>query len=123
MATPVVTFRRGSTYISNISDRKTCYGLVGELAVGGLLFDTLERFVLKDLDFVHLTPRDYMKAVMYWHSRLGRAINPWNGTGPNDRSRPVKCVSVRGGSRRDPLLPNDVLARRPNGSPLSAVSA
>ena len=46
MATPVVTYTRGSTYISDISGGKTCYGLVGQLAAGGLLFDTLERFAL-----------------------------------------------------------------------------
>ncbi len=83
MATPVVTYERGSHYIKNISGSKTCYGLVGELGVGGLLFQTLERFQLSGLDFVHLKPQDYTTAVMYWHPKLGRVINPWNGLGPN----------------------------------------
>jgi len=89
MATTVVSYTRGSTYITNLHDGTVCYGLVGEMVVGGLTFDTIERFALKHLDFVHLAAQDYMSAVMYWHSKLGRVINPWNGTGPNSRQNNI----------------------------------
>jgi hypothetical protein len=89
MATTVVSYTRGTTYISNISGGKTCYGLVGEMAVGGLLFETIERFSKEGLDFVHLKPQDYMLAIMYWHDRLGRVINPWAGNGPSKQQNNI----------------------------------
>ena len=89
MATTVVTYTRGTTYIKEIKDGKTLYGLLGDLVVGGLAFDSIERFNLHHGDFVHLKPQDYMSAVMYWHSKLGRVINPWNGTGPSDKQNNI----------------------------------
>jgi len=89
MATTVVTYTRGSTYIKNVSHGKTCHGLVGWMVVGGLTFQTIERFSKEGLDFVHLKPKDYMSAVMYWHSKLGRVINPWQGTGPNHQQNNI----------------------------------
>jgi len=89
MATPVVTYTRGSTYIKNISDGKTCYALLGDIVVVGLAFDAIERFNLTGLDFVHLNPRDYMPAVMYWNEGQGRVINPWNGYGPTKKQNNI----------------------------------
>lgn len=89
MATPVITYSRGSSYIKNVSGDKTCYALVGELAVGGLLFETLERFTLTGMDYVHLRAQDYMSAIMYWHSKLGRVVNPWAGTGPTSKQNNI----------------------------------
>jgi len=83
MVATVLAYTRGSTYIKNVSGGKACYGLVGELQVHGYLFETIERFSLDGLDFVHLKAQEYSGAVMYWHSTLGRVLNPWNGLGPN----------------------------------------
>src|SRR5207253_10383463 len=46
MATTVVSYTRGSTYIKEIRNGKTLYGLLGDMVVGGLAFDTIERFSL-----------------------------------------------------------------------------
>lgn len=84
MATTVVTYTRGSTYLSELSNGTHYYGLIGTLTVGGLEFDSLENFDLniKNIDTVHLKARDYTSAVMYWHTKLNcYVINPWNGTG------------------------------------------
>src|SRR5262245_25359767 len=92
MATTVVTYTRGSTYISENSDGTSYYGLIGTLTVGGLEFDSLENFDLniKNVDTVHLKPRDYMSAVMYWHTKLKcYVINPWNGTGPTHKQNNI----------------------------------
>lgn len=97
MATTVVSYERGTTYVTNIADSDTCYALVGSLWVGGLAFDTLERFSLKKKpDFVHLSAKDHTTAVMYWHSKLGRVINPLNGTGT---SKLYNNILVHAGSK------------------------
>lgn len=85
----VVTYSRGAKYISDVSGGKTCYGLLGTLAVGGQSYDTVERFVLTGMDYVHLAAQDYPTAVMYWHAKLGRIINPWNGYGPNSKQNNI----------------------------------
>ena len=54
MATAVVTYERGTTYITNISGGKTYYAATGSLWVGGLRFDTIERYDPIGLDLVHL---------------------------------------------------------------------
>src|SRR5438552_2452791 len=85
MATPVVFYTRGTTYVSNVSKGQTYYALIGTLTAPGLEFDSLENFDLNInyVDTVHLKPRDYPSAIMYFHSRLKcYVINPWNGTGP-----------------------------------------
>lgn len=89
MAIKVVSYTRGTTYVTNISGGKTAYGLVGTLWIGGLAFDTLERFALDGIDFVHLAAKDYSGAVMYWDSKRSRVLNPWNGYGPNSRQNNI----------------------------------
>ena len=99
MATTVITYTRGSTYISEYHDGTYYYGLIGTLTVGGLKFDSLENFNLnrKTVDTVHLKAQDYISAVMYWHTNLKcYVINPWNGTGPNDKQN---NILVHSGSR------------------------
>lgn len=88
MATAVVIYERGTTYITNISDSKTCYAVTGSLTVGGLRFDTIERFAKTGEDFVHLVARDY-DAVMYWLASKGRVLNPWNGYGPSEKQNNI----------------------------------
>ncbi len=91
MAAPVViTYTRRATYISDVSGGKTCYGLLGTLVIAGRSYDTVERFALTGLDYVHLGAQSYAKtAVMYWHAKLGRIINPWNGHGPNPKQNNI----------------------------------
>jgi hypothetical protein len=90
MARPVVTYERGSTYISHVSAGKTCCGLVGTLTVGGLAFDTIERFDMTSVpDFVHLPAGDFARAVMYWHAAKKRIIHPWAGKGPTQKQENI----------------------------------
>lgn len=97
MATSAVIYERGTTYVTNISGGKTCYGLVGEIWIGGLCFETLERFSLKDkVDFIHLAKGDYAGAVMYWDTKRGRVLNPWNGAAT---SKQLNNILVHRGSR------------------------
>jgi hypothetical protein len=128
MATAVVTYERGTTYITNISDSETCHAVTGSLMVGGLMFDTIERYKPKGVDFVHLVQRDY-NGVMYWHASKGRVINPWNGYGPNAKQNNILvhrgvrpshfegCIGpgFLGKGGKDPTLPSapDVMADGP----------
>lgn len=92
MARKLVTYERGTTYVSNIVSGSTpCYGLVGTLWIGGLAFDTLERFELdlKTKDYVHLPKGDYLRAVMYWHSGKKRVIHPWAGKAPSQKQENI----------------------------------
>jgi hypothetical protein len=90
MARPVVTYERGSTYVSHVSGGKTCCGLVGTLTVTGMAFDTIERFDKTSVpDFVHLPARDFPRAVMYWHPAKKRIIHPWAGEGPSQKQENI----------------------------------
>ncbi|WP_426956422.1 hypothetical protein [Muricoccus radiodurans] len=100
MATHVVSYQRDTSYVTNISKGATCYAVLGTMTVGGTTFRTFERFSMMadrpENDFPHLAPGDYTTAVMYWHGKLGRVINPYNGTGPSKR---YNNVLVHAGSR------------------------
>ena len=89
MTTPIVTYERGTSYVTNVAGGATCYGLVGKMVCAGTTFATFERFSMRandpTQDFPHLDAGDYATAVMYHHARLGRIINPYNGYGPSKR--------------------------------------
>ncbi len=90
MARPVITYERGSTYISHVSKKSgTCCGLVGTLTIAGLTFDTLERFDMTPRDYVHLPAGDFARAIMYWHSEKARIIHPWAGDAPSEKQENI----------------------------------
>lgn len=83
MADTVLRYVRGTKYVKNLpkapegGNAKPAHGLVGELWVGGLCFDTLERmdgYVKMEGD------QDYANSTMYWHSKYkSYVVNPYLG--------------------------------------------
>jgi hypothetical protein len=85
MATdPVITYIRGTEYVKHwyqpkpddedFGDGKArfAYGLVGELWVGGLRFDTMERIGKINMQ----GDRDYQRSSMFFDTSRGYVINP-----------------------------------------------
>lgn len=76
MAVTVLEYKRGDRYVKSTSGGKTAHGLVGELWVHGLCYDTIERMD----GYVALDGgRSYPHSTMYWHKRLRcYVVNPWH---------------------------------------------
>lgn len=82
MADTVVTYVRGDRYVTNIPSKggvasPKAHALVGELWIGGLCYDALERMD----GYVNMEgDQDYANSTMYWHSKYDSyVINPWLG--------------------------------------------
>ena len=81
MTASVIRYVRGNTFVKNIQGTggiaKTCHGLVGELWIGGLCFDAIERMD----GYINMTGgSDYSNSTMYWNAHYGSyVINPWLG--------------------------------------------
>ncbi|OYW14819.1 MAG: hypothetical protein B7Z46_01930 [Hydrogenophilales bacterium 12-64-6] len=88
-----VTYRRGRSYVQNRYQAKgpdkqplvkdgrpvmqTAHGLVGELWVHGLMFETIERMD----GYMHMKGgQTYRNSTIYWNGHYGSyVINPWLG--------------------------------------------
>lgn len=77
-----VKYVRGSTYVKNEystgqGGTAVAHGLVGELWVHGLMFDTIERMD----GYMHMQGgKTYRNSSMYWFGKYGAyVINPWLG--------------------------------------------
>jgi hypothetical protein len=72
-AATVIIYKRSDQYVE---DANKAHGLVGELWVHGLCFESMERmdgYVCLD------GGRDYPNSSMYWHEKLGcYVVNPWH---------------------------------------------
>ncbi len=77
-----VTYKRGKTFVKNESSTgqggtAVAHGLVGELWVHGLMFETIERMD----GYMHMQgSKTYRNSSMYWFGKYGSyVINPWLG--------------------------------------------
>ncbi len=90
MADTVITYVRGSTYISNTPRKKgvatpKAHGLVGEILIGGHRIDAIERM---DGMVSMAGDCDYPNSTMYWKNKYeSYVLNPWLGK-EAERRRP-----------------------------------
>ncbi|WP_431284829.1 hypothetical protein ACQW02_08465 [Humitalea sp. 24SJ18S-53] len=81
MASTVITYTRGNTYIENTPGAKTttatAHGLCGLITVGGHRIDAVERM---DGYVTMAGGKDYPNSTMYWNAHYDSyVINPWLG--------------------------------------------
>ncbi|HEV7263749.1 MAG TPA: hypothetical protein VGN83_02355 [Falsiroseomonas sp.] len=89
----LITYKRGKTFVKNAyhmkgADKKplykdgkavmqTAHGLVGELWIHGLMFETIERMD----GYMHMEGgKSYRNSTLYWNAYYGSyVVNPWLG--------------------------------------------